>query len=614
MRHRILLVGGSPVERGRLEGSLRNIGLSAMAATDVPSATLLCRQFGPTAVLLLDDPELAIGRAHLGLLLSHPATSTTPLLLLEPRALPSAIALLHTAVALVPTGVSGVNLMAILDGAFGEDPRDVRRRLAWHRRGPATLRRLGDHVRLRKGTGTIAVGRQGHDEARLRFAEGQLVEASADGRRSAEAVKALLGDATDDLWAFAFAEGSAIPTLPTFAGVRGEDIPDDIALEASPAAAIPAAAIPAAAIPAAAIPAAAIHAENDDDMFELALDDIVNEHVVVGNLDAPPLAAHHSAPARLSILLVDDDPALITLYGRTFGHAGHVVHTAEDGEQGYERARALRPDVIVSDIAMPKKNGWDLLASVRNDPRLAETPFLLLSCHGDFLRGLSQVSAGANDYIEKGIRAGALKERLEAAVASRARLTTWTDTPPPAFHERLGSVGLFALFQMLSRTRADGEVFIADGWTKVHLWLAGGSLVHCLVVEADGTNFPGPEAIVTALGLAEGDVEWRPGATPPGPPTMSLAPSIALEEAARTVEGRRLTGVEAALARNALLRFRDIPTALFLTVADEERSRLVRRMAAGEAPRDLLVKGEADPLLLEWLVRDVLSKGVAVLA
>lgn len=42
MRPRILLVGGAPVERGRLEGSLRNIGLSAMAATDVPSATLLC--------------------------------------------------------------------------------------------------------------------------------------------------------------------------------------------------------------------------------------------------------------------------------------------------------------------------------------------------------------------------------------------------------------------------------------------------------------------------------------------------------------------------------------------------------------------------------------------
>jgi hypothetical protein len=175
-------------------------------------------------------------------------------------------------------------------------------------------------------------------------------------------------------------------------------------------------------------------------------------------------------------------------------------------------------------------------------------------------------------------------------------------------------VGLFALFQMLSRTRADGEVFIADGWTKVHLWLAGGNIVHCLVVEADGTSFPGPEAIVTALGLSEGDVQWRPGATPPGPPTMSLAPAIALEEAARTVEERRMTGVEAALARNSLLRFRDIPTALFLTVADKERSRLVRRMAAGEAPRDLLVKGEADPLLLEWLVRDVLSKGVAVLA
>jgi hypothetical protein len=72
-------------------------------------------------------------------------------------------------------------------------------------------------------------------------------------------------------------------------------------------------------------------------------------------------------------------------------------------------------------------------------------------------------------------------------------------------------------------------------------------------------------------------------------------------------------GVEAALARNQALRFREGPTTLFLLVADEERARLVRRLAAGEAPRDLLLKGDADPLLLEWLVQDVLAKGVATL-
>jgi CheY-like chemotaxis protein len=610
MRHRILLVGGTAVERGRLEGSLRNIGVSAMPAADVPSAALLCRQFGPTAVLLLDEPELAAGRAHIGLLQSHPATSTTPLLLLEPRRLLSAMGLLHTAVALVPHNVGGVDLVAILDAVFGEDPRDVRRRYAWHRRGPATVRRLGDHLRLRQGTGTIAVGRHGHADALLRFAQGRLMDAVADGLRGAEAVKALLGDPTEDPWAIAFAEGDAVPALPTFAstmatdalaahdGIPDDGIPADIALDEGPAAPLP----------------ADVAADTHADMVEVALDDVVDDHaVVVGSLGLPPLPTHHEAPTRLTILLVDDDPALVTLYGRTFSHVGHTVHTAADGEEGYERARALRPDVIVSDIAMPKKNGWDLLAAVRADPRLAETPFLLLSCHGDFLRGLSRVSAGADDYIEKGIRAGALKERLEAAVASRAHLTTWTDTPPPSFRERLGSIGLVALLTMLGRTRADGEVFIDDGWTKLRLWLVGGTLVHCLVVEADGTSYPGPEAIVAALGLPEADVEWRAGEAPPGPTTMALSPAAALEEAARTLEERRLMGVEAALARNQALRFREGPTTLFLLVADEERARLVRRLAAGEAPRDLLLKGDADPLLLEWLVQDVLAKGVATL-
>jgi CheY-like chemotaxis protein len=613
MRHRILLVGGTAVERGRLEGTLRNIGVSAMPAGDVPSAALLCRQFGPTAVFLLDEPELAAGRAHIGLLQSHPATSTTPLLLLEPRRLGPAMALLHTAVALVPHAVSGVDLVAILDAVFGEDPRDVRRRHGWHRRGPSTLRRLGDHLRLRQGTGTVAIGRAGHAEARLRFEQGRLVDAHADQLRGADAVKALLGDPTEDPWALAFAEGDGVPVLPalptaTTTPPAGAAIPEDIALDDDDGPTLP---------KDIEVDAPALVLE-EEAMVEIALDDVVDDvvdDVIVGApLGLPPLSAHHAAPTRLSILLVDDDPALITLYGRTFSHAGHTVHTAHDGEEGYEKARALRPDVIVSDIAMPKKNGWDLLAAVRQDPRLAETPFLLLSCHGDFLRGLSRVSAGADDYIEKGIRTGALKERLEAAVASRARLTTWTDTPPPSFRERLGGLGLCALLATLERTRADGEVFIDDGWTKLRLWLVGGTLVHCLIVEADGTSYPGQEALVAALGLPEADVEWRAGEAPPGPTTMVLPPAMALEEAARTLEERRLMGVEAALARSTGLRFREGPTTLFLLVADDERARLVRRMAAGEAPRDLLASGDVDPLLLEWLVQDVLAKGVASLS
>jgi CheY-like chemotaxis protein len=599
MRHRILLVGGTAVERERLEGSLRNCGVSAIPAADVPTAALLCRQFGPTAVLLLDEPELAIGRAHIGLLQSHPATKTTPLLVLEPQRLTSAMALLHTAVGLVPHAVGGVDLVAILDAVFGTDPRDVRRGLAWHRRGPSTLRRLSDHLRLRQGTGTIAVGRPGHGEARLRFDQGRLTDAVADALRGADAVKALLGDPTGEPWALAFAEGDGVPALPAMpTSTATAAIPDDIALDDDGAEALP----------------ADVDIDASPPMIEIVLDDVVDDVVVGTNLGLPPLVAHHAAPPRLSILLVDDDPALVTLYGRTFSHVGHTVHTAADGEEGYAKARALRPDVIVSDIAMPRKNGWDLLAAVRNDPRLAETPFLLLSCHGDFLRGLSRVSAGADDYIEKGIRAGALKERLEAAVASRARLTTWTDAPPPSFRERLGGLGLFALLSTLERTRADGEVFMEDGWTKLRLWLVGGTLVHCVIVEADGTNYPGAEALVAALGLAEADVEWRAGEAPPGPTTMAHSPTMALEEAARTLEERRRIETDSALANSAVLRFREGPMALFLLVADDERARLVRRMAAGESPRDLLASSDVNPLLLEWLVQDVLAKGVASLS
>lgn len=600
MRHRVLLVGGTAVERGRLEGSLRNGGVSAMQAADVTSATLLCRQFGPSAVLLLDEPWAAVGRAHIAMLSSHPSTATTPLVLIQPPQLDQAMALLLHAVALVPSGISGVELVATLDRVFGEDPRDLRRRPAFHRRGPATLRRLGDHLRLQRGSGVITVTHPG-GPAWVRVDRGLLLDAVVGDRRGAEAIKALLSETTDEPWALSFVDAVAAPapmivldtpvetpSTPQVSGIPDEPLPTTLEAE--------------------------LPVDVDLDGLEVALDDGDD---LIPDLGLPPLPGHHDAPPRLTILLVDDDPALIMLYGRTLGHSGHTIHTAADGEEGYLLARRLRPDVIVSDIAMPKKNGWDLLAAVRNDPRLAQTPFLLLSCHGDFLRGLSNARAGADDYIEKGIRAAALKERVEAAGASRARLTTWQTQPPPSFRERLAGLGLFGLMQTLERTRADGEVVLDDGWTKVHLWLVGGHLVLAEAVEPDGTRREGIEALVAAL-WPEADVEFRAGEAPPAgramPETMALSPLAALEEAVCVVEERRRASNERALSERAALRFREAPTTLFLAVADKERASVVKRLQAGAAPRDLLEGGEVDPLLIEWVVQEVIAKGLATVA
>jgi hypothetical protein len=251
---------------------------------------------------------------------------------------------------------------------------------------------------------------------------------------------------------------------------------------------------------------------------------------------------------------------------------------------------------------------------VRADPRLSEIPFVLLSCHGTFLRGLQQAAAGADDYIEKGIRAAELIQRVGAVLEARLRLASWHDVPPPSFRERAGGVGLFAVMTALAQSRASGQVVVEDGWGRVQLQLAEGLVVHAAAFEADGrTVAVGEEAMIAALDRPEAAIEFFAGAEPSGPSTMSCSAVDALETAANAVAERRRTQRELALGDNARLRFNEAPARLYFMVADTLSQAVARRFAAGASPRDILAAGDVDPLLVEGVVADLLHKGVAEL-
>lgn len=100
------------------------------------------------------------------------------------------------------------------------------------------------------------------------------------------------------------------------------------------------------------------------------------------------------------VLVVDDDPVIIKLLQVNFEMEGYDVVSASNGEEGLERAREIRPDVIVSDVMMPKMDGLAFAAAVKADPALAAIPLILLSAKAqsaDVEAGLSD----ADDYVTK---------------------------------------------------------------------------------------------------------------------------------------------------------------------------------------------------------------------
>ena len=102
-----------------------------------------------------------------------------------------------------------------------------------------------------------------------------------------------------------------------------------------------------------------------------------------------------------TILVVDDDPLILQLLQVNFEMEGFTVITAADGQEGVERTRADRPDIVVSDVMMPRMSGLELVAELKADPELARIPVLLLTAraqHPDVTGGLD---AGADDYVTK---------------------------------------------------------------------------------------------------------------------------------------------------------------------------------------------------------------------
>lgn len=98
---------------------------------------------------------------------------------------------------------------------------------------------------------------------------------------------------------------------------------------------------------------------------------------------------------KIKVLLIEDDPFLLSMYTTKFEIEGFWIITADDGEKGIELAGSQKPDIILLDILMPKMNGFEVLESIKADKATAQIPVILLT-------NLNQ-----KDEIEKGLRLGA---------------------------------------------------------------------------------------------------------------------------------------------------------------------------------------------------------------
>jgi CheY-like chemotaxis protein len=122
----------------------------------------------------------------------------------------------------------------------------------------------------------------------------------------------------------------------------------------------------------------------------------------------------------MKVLIVEDTHTLRTLIQIYLLQQGWEFVEARDGAEGLERARALRPDVVISDVKMPVMDGFELCAAIRSDPALRRTPVLLLTMLGDDASRQRGRLVGASAFLTKPVSPTELKEAVRKALGARA--------------------------------------------------------------------------------------------------------------------------------------------------------------------------------------------------
>jgi putative two-component system response regulator len=123
------------------------------------------------------------------------------------------------------------------------------------------------------------------------------------------------------------------------------------------------------------------------------------------------------------ILVVDDHPTITGLMSQLLAQRGYDVVTASDAEEAAAEVRRQAPDLILSDVRMPGKSGYELCRELKGDPATRLIPFVLITGLSDSTDKVRGIEAGADDFLNKPV----LAEELTARVKSLLRVKEFTD-------------------------------------------------------------------------------------------------------------------------------------------------------------------------------------------
>ena len=148
------------------------------------------------------------------------------------------------------------------------------------------------------------------------------------------------------------------------------------------------------------------------------------------------------------ILVIDDEPINHQLVARALMPLQCELHYAENGKGGISQARAVKPDIIITDVMMPDINGYDVTRLLRREPQFAATPILILTAQSGLQDKIKSFEAGADEHLTKPFdaselvaRVTSLLRRVEAVRLAEHKVALRAGAQLIAVHSLRGGIG-----------------------------------------------------------------------------------------------------------------------------------------------------------------------------
>ncbi|MCU0687610.1 MAG: response regulator, partial [Polyangiaceae bacterium] len=326
---------------------------------------------------------------------------------------------------------------------------------------------------------------------------------------------------------------------------------------------------------------------------------------------APDLAEGDASElAGRRVLVVDDDPAVRWFLLALFRAAGATAFEATDGNAAFALACRTSPDLVVSDVIMPGRDGFALCRSIKRDLVLRDAAVILLSWKEDLLQRMRELGAAADGYLRKEANASVVLARAREVLRPRARL----EARLPGEGEvrgRLDGLTVRTLLSLVAKHRPDARVSVRDASFLYEVDVREGAPRRATRTASDGTFERGARVIAGLVGVGAGRFVVTSAPANAAPSKNDLRGSLdeqLFDPVCRARAAQRL------LSESGLLNVKRVGLDLgaveaYLEATPEPMRAHVRAIAEGTPPRALVLKGLVSAALLERLIDDVIAHG-----